>query len=213
MQITLTKPVVVIRRLEGWRERMRNLKPAAERIGEKLAREARRRSPRGTSRRGQSLQASIGHREPGGGVTVIFSDKPYAGIQARGGIITAGKGKLHAKMLVIPLNATARRMIAQLGANQSLRSLDLTILESRKGRVFLARTIEAQHRGRKRGRSVRGARREHRFGSMQLLFELRHSVRLKPNPQPDGYVPRASEPEIRLMIVQTWHRWVAEGRL
>lgn len=198
------------KRIAVVRQRAAAMWPAARKVGELIAREARRRAPRGRSRRQVSLQASLGHVEPEHNVTVLTSKVPYARIQVFGGTIVAGGGKLAAKMLAIPLNDTARRMLDSLGAGQSLRRLNLQLIESRSGRLFLARTVEAGTRGRKRGRSARGSKREHRMGNLQLLFLLRFGVRMPKHPS--DFVPKLSDPAIRSMVAEVIRRWISEGR-
>lgn len=181
------------------REKARDLRPAAMRLGEYIAREARRRAPRGDSRRGSSLASSLNHAEPAHNVTVLVSDRPYARVQAEGtgylpgGAITPGRGLLKAKMLIVPLNDDAKAMLSRMGASQSLRSQDLTIIRTKSGKLFLARVERVKkYRGKKSqtGPSLLGT-------ATKLLFMLIPRARLKPNPPPQGYAPRATEPEIK----------------
>jgi len=169
---------------------------ATREFGERLTREARRRCPRGHSRAGAGLAASLHHRELDEQTTVLASDKVYAQIQNFGGDIVAGKGPLGAKLLPVPLNADARRLLDSLGASTSLRQANLIFVKSRSGRMFLGRPDEGYERRRK---PLRGARRQHRMSGAQILFLLVPRVHLSPNPAPRGYAPHMDEPIVREM--------------
>lgn len=218
MKLTWSSDSSNFRRADLIRQRALAMWPATRRAGEQLARLARRKAPRGRSRRQASLQASIGHAEPEHNVTVITSNKPYAKVQAfgtaylPGGAIRAGTGKLGARLLAIPINDAARRILDGLGANQSLREVEgLLFLKTRKGRMVLIRQVQPM-RG-KRGKSVRGRKREHRFLSGQVLFILTPTARPGPSPKPDGYIPKLSDPEVRVILSENARKWIAEGRV
>jgi len=197
------------KRVSAMLQRSQAMWPASRKFGEIVSREAARRAPRGRSRRQVSLSARFGHVEPQHDTTVLTNDAPYARIQAFGGTITPGGGKLHAKMLALPLNDTAERMLDGLGAGQSLRTLGLEIFESRNGRVFLVRKLDTAATAKKRGRAVRGAKREHRIGNIQFLFLLRYGVTMPPNAK--QFVPRFEEPELRSRAAEIVRKWITEG--
>lgn len=189
------------------RDKARDLRPATMRLGEWVAREARRRAPRGDSRRGSSLASSLNHIEPAHNATVLASDRAYARVQAEGtgylpgGAITPGRGPLKSKWLILPLNEDAKAMLNRMGASQSLRTQDLTIIRTKSGKLFLARVERVKkYRGSKGsvGPSLLGT-------ATKLLFMLIPRARLKPNPAPSGYAPRFAEAAVRERAsVEVW---------
>jgi len=208
MQLKLTNTQrALARRLRTQRERMNDLTPAARRLGEFVTREGKRRAPRGDSQRGTSLQSSLNHVEPAHNATVLRSNKVYAGVQQHGGTIAAGAGRLGAKMLAIPVSDAARRYIGTLGAGTSLRDgpfkLFIVVVN---GRLFLAKkagakaqtTTRRDRQGREKARRrIESVVQGGEVKKIEIMFLLRKSVRLNPNPAPGGYAPRMSEKPVR----------------
>ena len=146
---------------------------------------------------------------------MLTSDKPYAPIQQFGGTVTAGGGKLGARMLAIPLNDKARRMLSKMGASTSLRSQDLTLIRTKGGKLLLARTFKYKkmrlskaERGTARRRGIRTRRTQRK---PEFLFVLKESVTLAPNPPPRGYAPRADEPEYQDFVAKELGKHLREG--
>ena len=186
-------------------QRVRNIRPVAAKVGEYLAREARRRAPRGQSRRMQGLAASLNHVEPAHNVTVLVSDKAYAAMQQYGGTIVAGTGRLAAKALAIPVNDAARRAMETIGAGTSLRALNLTLIVTPKG-AFLVGDVAGV--GKIKRRKGEAAMRQPGYA----VFVLKRSVRLNPNPAPHGYAPRLSEPAVASFVAGTLRRYLHTGQ-
>lgn len=195
MPYSLTSSGTLARKLERLRQRGKYARPAARKWGAWLTREARRRAPRGRGRRMAGLAASLNHVEPNDTTTVLVSNKSYARIQNYGGQITAGGGALKSRLLAIPLNDDARRMLDGMGASVSLRSQNLVFIKSRSGRMFLIRADESKRS--KRSKGGRGRKRRHRFHGGQIMFMLVPRVNLRPNPAPHGYAPRLDEPAVK----------------
>lgn len=130
---------------------------------------------------------------------ILQSPLAYAGIQNRGGVIRPGTGPLKARLLAVPLNADARRMMDSLGASVSLKKLpeQLLLIQTRRGRFVLIRQLKQQFREMKQQRHVKGAGRKHRMFSGQVLFVLLPKATIQPNPPPEGYAPRWGDPEVR----------------
>lgn len=198
---------------EAMRARAANHQPATAKIGEWIAREARRRAPRGDSRRGASLQSSMGHVEPKHNVTVLTSDRPYARVQAEGtsylpgGAILPG-GPLKAKLLAMPVSDEGKQLLASLPSGVSLRSQKLTLIRTKNGKLFLIRTeYQRKPRGSKKrvGPSFAGL-------VTRILFRLIPAARMRPNPPPQGYAPRFSEPGLRAFAAAVLRRWITTGR-
>jgi len=209
------------RHLEAIQARCRDPRPATRAVMERvLARRARQRSPRGSgpARVGVPLSQSIRGEVTGPTTGELRSDKAYAAIQNTGGAIAP----LVKQYLAIPVSDAARRLIASLGAGQSLRSVEgLIVIRSRKGELLLARYTEAaskakgsrlrrDRRGRTRAAIRIGADDEGR--QIEVLFVLRRRVTLAPNPSPGGYVPRLSEPDVLREAGEIFGRYVLEGR-
>lgn len=179
----------IAKAVERLGQRARGLHPATRKWAELIVRKARRQVPVGRGRGRGALKRSLNHREPAHNVTVLQSDRRYARIIQEGGAITAGTGPLGSRLLAIPLNDDARRMLDGMGASVSLRTQNLLFLKSRSGRMFLIR----QERAGRGGRRKRGKARRHRMFEGQILFMLVPRVTIRARP----YAPRVSDPDVR----------------
>lgn len=205
-RVTITSDGAHGRLLDRTKQAASVMLPAARRFGEYVAREARRRAPKGRTRAGAGLRGSLNHFEPAHDTTVLATDKVYGRIQNFGGTITAGTGKLAAKALAIPLNDEARRLLDSLGASQSLRVAKLRLVKLPTG-TFL---IGTQTRTRERRNSKGEIKQSVKHG--YAVFVLKRSVTLRANPAPHGYAPRMSEPAVRDEMVRIVRRYLTTGR-
>ena len=228
MKLTATSDGNLRRWVEAARRRLRALRPATHAAGAWLAREARRRAPRGDApgRRGSSsLSASIGHRTLSDDELTLVSPLPYARIQAYGGGIRGGspRSKIAPKprYLAVPLTDEARRLLGGLGASQSLRRVPgLFVIRSKAGRLLIVRSASRRtdrsdirkHRFKDKTLRVRQIG-EHEGEQIEVLFVLTPSVQLQRNPPPRGYVPSLEEPEVRRRINDIVRKWVLSGRV
>ncbi len=182
--------------------------PLARRVGEFIAREARRRAPVGTGRNRGALRRSLNYRLIDQRTIVLQSPLVYASIQQRGGTITAGKGPLAARCLAIPVNDAAKRLMESLGASRSLREVAGLSVIPINGVLYLMGTPglkEAQQRAAEKKAAGKKARRA-RTRDYLVIFVLKRSVSLKPNPAPAGYAPRINDPALRRHIGQAVRR-------
>ncbi len=124
---------------------------------------------------------------------VLESALPYAAITEYGGPIQAGGGPLGSKLLAIPLNATARAMLDSMGASVSLRTQNLIFLKTRRGRMVLIQPATPVAEHGPRGKTRRGAARQHTMFEGQILFVLVPRVQHAAQP----FAPRMSEPAVR----------------
>ena len=207
MPIVLTSDGAIAKAIGRMRAAAANPGPWSRKVREYLLRQTQRKAPRGRGALGKSLNAE-GSTDT---TVVISSPLPYAGIQAGGGTIRAGTGPLKSKLLAIPMNEEARRMIGGTGTKQSLRKQkDLTLIKSRRGRLMLVRKAKLTKRGKRRP-SRRGRRRQHELGKFQIMFLLVPRVKLDPNPPPSGYAPTLADPATRAWIVKSADRHILKG--
>lgn len=222
LRMTVTSNGAAKRTNDAIAQRARNLLPAARRFGEWIAREARRRAPVGFG--GGNLKKSLNHVEPAHNITQLVSPLKYARIQQFGGSVSApGQSSTISpkpKMLAIPLTVEARRMAEGLGASETLRGkFGLQMIITPRA-VFLVRAAGSDKDRTKyaswKGKSVLmrrvGDLGDGKGGRIEFLFILKKSVTLKPNPGPDGYAPRMSEPAVRDAAAKAI-RWCLKGGL
>jgi len=203
----------ILRLVEQMGQRARNLLPATGVIGEHLARVARARAPVGKGRGHGALRHGLNHDEPAHNVTVLQSPQVYAGVQQYGGPVAAGKGPLGAQMLAIPVNEAAKRLYETLGAGKSLKDVPGLGLVVLNGKLFLMgtpglearRALVAERKGQ--GKRMKRARVRDFF----VLFVLKRSVQLNPNPAPAGYAPKLGEPEIVEYSKRVLRRYLSTG--
>ena len=208
MKLTATSNGAIATRVRELRAKAGTPLAATREVGEWIAREARRRAPRGRSGPA-GLARSLQHIEPADDTTVLVSDKPYAAVQNFGGGIAAPAGPnprrtwtvVGAKMLAIPISDFARTLVAFLGARVSLRNgpVPMFVWTSRSGAMFLARVPDARAR-RSKGRNIvtRAVGKTTSFVKLELLFRLTRRVQIPPQ----NYAPRADEPGVRAAITR-----------
>ena len=174
----------------------RALYPAAWTCAGFIARMARRAAPVGKWAGRGALKKSLNAVATSHNTIVLQSPLAYAKIQQEGGTVTAGQGPLGSKLLAIPLNADAARMLNSMRAGLSLKTQDLIFIRSRRGRMFLIRQnkIGSGQRRRKGGKA-----RRHRMFDGQIMFMLVPRVSIPPQP----YAPRMDDPELRVFVAKT----------
>jgi hypothetical protein len=208
--IVLTSNDAVAKLIAEMRARARKLGPWSERVREYLLRQTQRKAPRRRGALGKSLNAERSTETS----IVISSPLPYAGIQAKGGTITAGSGPLKSKYLAIPLNEEARRMVGRMGTHQSLRDKKLVLIRTKKGTLLLARLkkrrklrLTKEERRLKRKLGIKRLKAE----PPEYMFVLKESVSLEANPPPSGYAPTLADPATRAWITKSGERYVLKG--
>lgn len=199
MAFRATSDDACLKYVQTARAKLEALYPVTWKCAAYTARMARRRAPVGRGRFRGALKRSLNARAIGPETWVLESALPYAAIQQYGGSITAGSGPLGSRLLAIPLNDDARKLLDGLGASVSLRTQDLVLLKTRRGRLVLVR--QEKPRG-PRAKVRRGAGRQHRMFGGQVLFVLVPRVTLQPNPPPAGYAPRGDDPELREFVLR-----------
>lgn len=172
--------------------------PVARKLSLHIARVAARRAPVGQGRFRGALKRSLNGQAVAHNIVTLSSPLPYAGIQDRGGVVRPGTGPLGARLLAMPLNAEAQAILDALGASQSLRSLDLVMIKTRRGRFVLARAADEKRSFKIFRGKVRGEKRQHQFMGLQVLFVLLPKAEI----QGHHYVPHLDDPEIAAFAVK-----------
>lgn len=117
----------------------------------------------------RSIQAINTTTEPNKPKWTVGTAAVYARIQEYGGRIHAKKGKF----LPVPVGADGRRALRE--SNGNLRSLNLTLIRTKAGKLLLVKTLSKGERAVKGGERAKGA-------MTKILFVLKKEVFLPARP-------------------------------